>query len=621
MKYWVYINEEIKGPFEIKELEKLEGFNNSTLVCPQTTSEEDTKEWKEAASFPELAAILSKTIGQSPEPQVPDSVQLPVSDKKEDVMIERFNANNLFSPKLNLEEEKTYFQSTDPLTLSQIRKRSESISQELSQTEISKQEIKDEQLEKKDEQSHKSPNQMPDETVKDQVELNIDDLKIPDSDLLISGKETLSVEPTKEQEPYQEVKKEVSEFNANVSEFKADIEEFKSEKADGETDKDISTINQSEVEKMSRYEISQEIASKIKEIEEKIVVKDEFEKFKNEIDILLAQKLASQQPSIQKEVLDHLEIEVKDLRVRIDMIEKKLSDLDKNAEPVPQELNLQSDTNKTKEEDKKDIEKTVIIKTESQENKKAPSDLPKKIAKGIGIIILLLAVAVSILFLLKQLGIFDFTKLLSQNKSTTALKQESANPPLSIPVTVSTQTDALQEVPLATQPLTINIPTATVEGQQQIQKDDIDEIIKEVKNYMLKGKDNLETTISKILASRKQNPSKIKWFAEEKDGLYIITAELNDHAKKTIFKFEFDPKSKVLKPLNTLSINTLKMMMQDEKVKKKVASNKNKPAAKEVKKKALEQKTSENKESGENISQETSQSSQSSEDEYLIIGE
>ena len=59
MKYWAYINNEILGPFEKEKLFEVPQFSNSTLVCPQAPVGEKTEDWKEASTFPEIAALIS----------------------------------------------------------------------------------------------------------------------------------------------------------------------------------------------------------------------------------------------------------------------------------------------------------------------------------------------------------------------------------------------------------------------------------------------------------------------------------------------------------------------------------------------------------------------------------
>ena len=58
MKYWAYINNEILGPYEKEKLFELPVFKISTLICPQTPVGEKTEDWKEASTYPEIAAML-----------------------------------------------------------------------------------------------------------------------------------------------------------------------------------------------------------------------------------------------------------------------------------------------------------------------------------------------------------------------------------------------------------------------------------------------------------------------------------------------------------------------------------------------------------------------------------
>lgn len=58
MKYWAYVNNEILGPFEKEKLLELPSFSPSLLVCPQTPVGEKTEDWKEAATYPELSALI-----------------------------------------------------------------------------------------------------------------------------------------------------------------------------------------------------------------------------------------------------------------------------------------------------------------------------------------------------------------------------------------------------------------------------------------------------------------------------------------------------------------------------------------------------------------------------------
>ena len=75
MKYWAYINNEILGPYEKEKLFELPVFTAATLICPQTPVGEKTQDWKEASTYPEVAALLNVSgaaaapaAGSSPAP-------------------------------------------------------------------------------------------------------------------------------------------------------------------------------------------------------------------------------------------------------------------------------------------------------------------------------------------------------------------------------------------------------------------------------------------------------------------------------------------------------------------------------------------------------------------------
>lgn len=90
MKYWAYVNNEILGPFEKEKLFEIPDFSTSTLLCPQTPVGETTQDWKEAANFPEIAALLNspqapsfeKKPGQSPSGPAPEPKPEPAPESK-----------------------------------------------------------------------------------------------------------------------------------------------------------------------------------------------------------------------------------------------------------------------------------------------------------------------------------------------------------------------------------------------------------------------------------------------------------------------------------------------------------------------------------------------------------
>lgn len=70
MKYWAYVNNEILGPFEKDKLRELPSFSASMLVCPQTPVGEKTEDWKEASTYPELSAGGAAQPAPAPAPAV-----------------------------------------------------------------------------------------------------------------------------------------------------------------------------------------------------------------------------------------------------------------------------------------------------------------------------------------------------------------------------------------------------------------------------------------------------------------------------------------------------------------------------------------------------------------------
>lgn len=81
MKYWAYVNNEILGPFEKEKLLELPSFSPSLLVCPQTPVGEKTEDWKEAATYPELSALLGSGSSMSPKAAPAPEAQPQASEK------------------------------------------------------------------------------------------------------------------------------------------------------------------------------------------------------------------------------------------------------------------------------------------------------------------------------------------------------------------------------------------------------------------------------------------------------------------------------------------------------------------------------------------------------------
>lgn len=644
MKYWAYINNEIKGPFEKEELLKIEGFNNSTLVCPQSPVEEETKEWKEASNFPELA-IQSDAVSSSSN-QAPDALTLDVSLKKEDIMIERFSVNNLFTPSVDTGESK--FSSTDPLSLSQIRKRKEVISQRI----VPESSAQSNQVEDKKENAE-NLNSPPPKTEKPvSADINPSDnpfnIDLPDTDSILGSQTKEKESPTGDflkSYDIPEIKEEPKEFKATAEEFKSEtieakpvVEEFKEEivqSSPSAKDFKIDTQESGEKEVFKKETLQTDVSSLkedlIKELDKKIssakenaVSKEEFDIFKEEIKKYLSERLAALPAVSNSEVVNHLDIEVRDLKARLEIMEKTISDMSKIKEQVLEKERFE--TSKAKISDVKPApDKTVVIKKEEIEKEKKALDVGKFL-KPIIYLILFVLVLISVGFALKQFGIFDFTKFISK-------KENFAKPPVSEPPKGPVDLNAVVSTQPAVEPLvqsSTNPPIAENSVQQSSfpvsapnqQQNRYDAIIEEVREYKINTDKNLENTILDIMKSRKGNPGSISWFCEETESGYLISVKGTAQNKEVLFKFEYDQKTRILKPLNTLSVNTLKMMMNgDSKTDKPKRTQKN--ASKQPQKipSVSNQASKEEGNLKTEKPQEKNADNDEKEEEYLIIGE
>lgn len=73
MRYWIYINNEVLGPFETRELTARPGFSGSSLVCPEAPGGGQAAEWKEASNYPDIFA--APAAPSAPRPAAPAPVE------------------------------------------------------------------------------------------------------------------------------------------------------------------------------------------------------------------------------------------------------------------------------------------------------------------------------------------------------------------------------------------------------------------------------------------------------------------------------------------------------------------------------------------------------------------
>lgn len=65
MRYWVYINDKVDGPYEEDKLVSLEGFTPETLICSEEIEEGGSQEWVKASSIFEFDEA-AKTMTRAP---------------------------------------------------------------------------------------------------------------------------------------------------------------------------------------------------------------------------------------------------------------------------------------------------------------------------------------------------------------------------------------------------------------------------------------------------------------------------------------------------------------------------------------------------------------------------
>ena len=64
-QYWVYLNNEVTGPFGVEQLIRFRGFSRQTMVCVDDASGKPTH-WISVAEIPELAHIFKAATNIRP---------------------------------------------------------------------------------------------------------------------------------------------------------------------------------------------------------------------------------------------------------------------------------------------------------------------------------------------------------------------------------------------------------------------------------------------------------------------------------------------------------------------------------------------------------------------------
>lgn len=64
MRYWVYIDDKVTGPFEENKISALEGFTPDTLICSEIIEEGAAQEWVPASSVMHIPDILTDNVSE-----------------------------------------------------------------------------------------------------------------------------------------------------------------------------------------------------------------------------------------------------------------------------------------------------------------------------------------------------------------------------------------------------------------------------------------------------------------------------------------------------------------------------------------------------------------------------
>lgn len=78
MRYWVYINDKVDGPFDQDTLVTLNGFTPDTLICSEDTANSGNQEWVKASSVFEFDEAVPQTQAAAEPTPAPAQEQTPV---------------------------------------------------------------------------------------------------------------------------------------------------------------------------------------------------------------------------------------------------------------------------------------------------------------------------------------------------------------------------------------------------------------------------------------------------------------------------------------------------------------------------------------------------------------
>jgi len=579
MKYWAYINNEVLGPFEKEKLLELPDFSNSTMICQQSPVGEKTQEWREASTFPEIAALLS---GANPIKDKPALNNTAIHSLKpislSDIGNESIKENtNISGPTIEVsklsslgekkqekkEEVPLGSEKFDPISISEINKKTIPIGE--SKTSSNVEPLSLSQITKKQQDFTQNPRQMP------QADTRTIDLGTNKQEKQYTS-ENQNISPIS-----QENKIKSMETGENIQE-----KELRKEETEIKSDHIKNIVNSEQnLIKFNQQDNTQEIIKLIEKLASNTANKQDINDLKNYID----NKIDDVHRRIANISISDIDKSIKNIDNRLSNIESKINYIQNTANINNFSSPIKMETKKVETPanipEKKEIpknEKDIFENIDEKPKSKISTFLLKIIKvifKIVFVIILVAAIIGVTIFALKQADIIDLTKFIPLVYfSQKGQNQTQENP---------------QEVFSSTQNVVSSSQSIISVQNVEPPKDLSDEVIYFSRTYTPNnGNISIENSILSIAKKNKWKTQAISWEAKLKEGsIYSVNCIIPSRKGKNEFLFEIDYTAKNIKPINELAKYALDNLIPIKQEKKANKTKQNKksytPPKKEIK--------------------------------------
>ncbi|OGS07261.1 MAG: hypothetical protein A2270_02975 [Elusimicrobia bacterium RIFOXYA12_FULL_51_18] len=599
MKYWAYVNNEVLGPYEKDKLFEISVFNASTLICPQTPVGEKTEDWKEASTYPEVAALLNAP-GASGAAAMEQTKPEPASSTT------HLPKPGTIQPEVNVERAIPVFNAEmpenklKPLSL-----------HKLDQTPpLSTHHINDTNLEvTRLGEAKAAPKAEEPKAAQSFTSAEFDPMTLSQ---IGKRREVPQPEPvTPSPQPAEITAPEIfSPAPQESTPASAKADEDKPSAEDAGTPLPISENPAPAV----TSSFAAEITSKLETLSRAALTKQDIEPLKERLD-QMGEALASIKNSqFQREIMDkiqYLENSLSDIKASMAQApaaaSPKYASIESNSVSMMSPQPLKEAAPKKNSEPEKTVKTEIVDQGSSGKGAKLAAFV-KKIFNLFLTIVLLAAVLGGAALALKHFGVFDVTKFLPFRipyLSSPQAGTPAASSPQGFPQNGETRTEnqnAGQAAPVQTEP---------------VKKDLSPEIIYIGRTYAVEaGGNTLENMIYKDAAARKGNPGETNWQVKElPDNIFELDAiiPLTGNAGQLTYRYEVDYTRKSVKSLDDMSKKPL-----DDLLKKQSSS---KPARSKAKRNRKAAGTVSAKQPGPAARQAAPKAAAPAEDEYEYVYE